>query len=196
MAKVAGPARGAVSDRLDRSHTATQKGSNMLKLVTRALLGAALLLPLTALPQDRNSPMPAADASHTDAALAKFRDDMQATRADIMAKGLTLSADEASKFWPMFKEYQKEQNVIIDAQISAVKKYSEHYDTLNPTDAVEYVKSLLERDQKMDALRVKWLSKFQSGGISAGTSARAIQLDRRLSQLAQAQLSSEIPLVH
>jgi len=168
----------------------------MLKLVTRTLLVVALLLPLTALSQDKQSPMPAADAKNTDAALAKFRDDMQATRADIMAKGLTLSADEASKFWPMFKDYQKEQNVIIDSQIDAVKKYADRYQTLNATDAVAYVKALLDRDQKMDALRVKWLGKFQSGGISGGTAARAIQLDRRLSQLAQAQLSSEIPLVH
>jgi Spy/CpxP family protein refolding chaperone len=168
----------------------------MHKLVTRTLLAVALLVPLAAPAAEPQSPMPAANASNTDAALAKFRDDMQATRADIMAKGLTLSADEAAKFWPLFKEYQKEQNVVIDAQIAAVKKYSEHYDTLNATDAVAYVKSLLERDQKMDALRVKWLAKFQSGGISGGTAARAIQLDRRLSQLAQAQLSSEIPLVH
>jgi len=171
----------------------------MLKLVTRTLLAAALLTPLAALaadPPQSQSPMPAADASNTDAALAKFRDDMQATRADIMAKGLTLSADEAAKFWPMFKQYQKEQNVVIDSQIEAVKKYADHYQTLTATDAVAYVKSLLERDQKMDALRVKWLGKFQSGGISGGTAARAIQLDRRLSQLAQAQLSAEIPLVH
>ena len=168
----------------------------MLKLVTRSLLCAALLVPLTALAQEKQSPMPATDTSNTTAALAKFRDDMQATRADIMAKGLTLTADEASKFWPLFKDYQKEQNVIIDAQIEAVKTYSDHYEKLTPTDSVAYVKALLERDQKMDALRVKWLSKFQSGGISAATSARAIQLDRRLSQLAQAQLSSEIPLVH
>jgi Spy/CpxP family protein refolding chaperone len=168
----------------------------MHKLVTRTLLAVALLVPLAAPAAEPQSPIPAANASNTDAALAKFRDDMQATRADIMAKGLTLSADEAAKFWPLFKEYQKEQNVVIDAQIAAVKKYSEHYDTLNATDAVAYVKSLLERDQKMDALRVKWLAKFQSGGISGGTAARAIQLDRRLSQLAQAQLSSEIPLVH
>jgi len=170
----------------------------MHKLVTRTLLAVALLAPLTALAAEPKaaSPMPATNASNTDAALAKFRDDMQATRADIMAKGLTLSADEAAKFWPLFKEYQKEQNVVIDGQIAAVKKYSEHSDTLNATDAVNYVKSLLDRDQKMDALRVKWLAKFQSGGISASTSARAIQLDRRLSQLAQAQLSAEIPLVH
>jgi hypothetical protein len=168
----------------------------MSKLVTRTLLVAALALPLSVIAQDKTSPMPAADASNTAAALAKYRDDMQATRADIMAKGLTLSADEASKFWPMFKDYQKEQDVIIDGQIEAVKKYSERYQTLTASDAVAYVRLLLERDQKMDALRVKWLGKFQAGGISGGTAARAIQLDRRLSQLAQAQLSSEIPLVH
>jgi hypothetical protein len=170
----------------------------MLKILTRTLLVVVLLAPLTPLaaePQDR-SPLPAADAANTDAALAKFRDDMQATRADVMAKGLTLSSDEAAKFWPLFDQYQKEQNAIIDGQIAAVKKYADSYETLKPSDAVEYVKSLLDRDQKMDALRVKWLSKFQSGGISAATAARAIQLDRRLSQLAQAQLSAEVPLVH
>lgn len=170
----------------------------MFKLVTRTLIGVALLVPLTALaadPPQSQSPMPATDASNTNAALAKFRDDMQATRADIMAKGLTLTADEAAKFWPMFKEYQKEQNVVIDAQIEAVKKYADHYQTLNATDAVAYVKALLDRDQKMDTLRVKWLGKFQTV-VSGGTAARAIQLDRRLSQLAQAQLSAEIPLVH
>lgn len=169
----------------------------MLKLTTRALFGLALLAPLTALaaePQGQ-SPLPATDAANADAALAKFRDDMQATRADVMAKGLTLSADEAARFWPMFKEYQKEQNVIIDAQIEAVKKYADRYQALTATDAVAYVKSLLERDQKMNALRIKWLTRFQSG-VSGNTAARAIQLDRRLSQLAQAQLSAEIPLVH
>ena len=170
----------------------------MLKLMTRTLLGVALLAPLTALaadPPQAQSPMPAADASNTDAALAKFRDDMQATRADIMAKGLTLSAADAAKFWPLFQQYQKEQNVIIDSQIEAVKKYAAHYQTLNDTDAVAYVKALLDRDAKMDALRTKWLAKFETV-VSGGTAARAIQLDRRLSQLAQAQLSSEIPLVH
>ncbi len=170
----------------------------MLKIVTRTLIGVALLAPLATpgahAAQDQAA-MPAADASNTDAALAKFRDDMQATRADIMAKGLTLSAEDASKFWPLFKEYQKEQNVVIDAQIEAVKKYAAQYQTLNATDAVTYVKALLDRDAKMDALRVKWLAKFQTA-VSGSVAARAIQLDRRLSQLAQAQLSSEIPLVH
>jgi len=41
--------------------------------------------------------------------MTQFRDDLQATAADVMAKGLTLTADQAAKFWPMFQTFQKEQ---------------------------------------------------------------------------------------
>ena len=170
----------------------------MLKVLTSVVVGVALLAPMTVLaadPPQGNAATATSDAAKTDEALAKFREAMQATRADVMAKGLTLTADQAAKFWPLFEQYQKEQNVIIDAQIDAVKKYAAHYQTLNDTDAVAYVKALLDRDAKMDALRVKWLTKFQDA-VPGGTAARAIQIDRRLSQLAQAQLSSEVPLVH
>ena len=171
----------------------------MLKFLTSVLIGAALLAPLGVSAADAQQGNAAtttgSEAADTKAALAKYREAMQAARTDIMAKGLTLSADQAAKFWPLFEQYQKEQNVIIDAQIEAIQKYSDHYKTLNDTDSVTFVKALLDRDDKMQALRVKWLTKFQSA-VPGGTAARAIQLDRRISQLAQAELSSQIPLVH
>jgi len=170
----------------------------MLKFLTTVLVGAALLAPLGALaadPQGNAATATGSEAVDTNKALAQYRQAMQATRADIMAKGLTLSADQAAKFWPLFEQYQKEQNVVIDAQIDAIKNYADHFKTLNDTDSVTFVKALLDRDDKMQALRVKWLAKFQTA-VSGGTAARAIQLDRRISQLAQAELSSQIPLVH
>jgi hypothetical protein len=151
------------------------------------------------------APVSAADAPPTKAAagsaaavqpaMTKYRNDMQALRADLMAKGLTLSADQAAKFWPLFEQYQQEQNKIIDAQLAIIQKYAASYDTLTGTDALAYVKGLLDRDAKMQALRMAWLEKFQAA-VPAGTAARVIQIDRRLSQLAQAELSSQIPLVH
>ena len=170
----------------------------MLKVVTSVCLGIAVLVSLPALavdaPKDQVAATPP-DKAKTAEALAKYREAMQAERSDVMAKGLSLSADQAAKFWPLYEQFQKEQNVIIDAQIEAVKKYADHWDTLKDADSVEFVKALLDRDQKMDALRVKWLPKFQAA-VPGGTAARAIQLDRRISQVAQAQLSSQIPLVH
>ncbi|MET0231119.1 MAG: hypothetical protein ABW186_09335 [Rhodanobacteraceae bacterium] len=170
----------------------------MLKVVTCVCLGIAVLVcaPARALdaPKEQAAAAPA-DNAKTAEALARFREAMQAERSDLMAKGLSLPADQAAKFWPLYEQFQKEQNAIIDAQIDAVQKYAEHWETLTDADSIEFVKALLDRDAKMDALRTKWLPKFQTA-LPAGTAARAIQLDRRISQVAQAQLSSQIPLVH
>jgi uncharacterized protein YdiU (UPF0061 family) len=166
-------------------------------LATLLIVAASIAAPasLWAADQAQTTPAAGATAADTEKALAEYRDAMQAKRADIMAKGLTLSADEAAKFWPLFEKYQKEQNVVIDAQVKAIQQYAAQYDQLTGAGSLAFVKALLDRDGKMQALRVKWLGTFQTV-VSPGTAARAIQIDRRLSQLAQAHLSAQIPLVH
>jgi hypothetical protein len=143
----------------------------------------------TAQPASYTAPTPSQEE-----AVAQFRNDLMASRADIMAKGLTLSAEQAAKFWPMFETFQKEQAVVVDEQVKALKSYADHFKTLSDADALAYVNSLLERDQKMHDLRIKWLKKFQTA-VPAKTAASAIQLDRRLGNVTQVQLSSQIPLI-
>ena len=126
--------------------------------------------------------------------IAEFTKDLQAKRADVMAKGMTLSADQAAKFWPLYEQFQHEQDAIVNGQITATQAYAEHFATLTDADALAYVNALLDRDAKMHDLRVKWLAKFQTV-VPAKVAARAIQLDRRLSQVAQVKVSSQIPLI-
>jgi len=138
---------------------------------------------------------PAPAATPTDEqTVAAFRNDLMAKRADIMAKGLTLTADQAAKFWPLFESFQKEQDVIVNGQIQATEQFAQHYQTLSDQDALDYVNALLAQDLKMHDLRVKWLKKFQAA-VPNRIAARAIQLDRRLSYVAQVQISQKIPLV-
>jgi Spy/CpxP family protein refolding chaperone len=130
----------------------------------------------------------------TDQVMEQFRNDMQATAADVMAKGLTLSAEQAAKFWPMFEAFQKEQKAIIDGQLKSLIKYQETYKTMTDADALAYANSLLQRDQKVHDLRVKYLAKFQQV-VPARIAARAVQLDRRLGLVAQVKISSQVPLI-
>ena len=130
----------------------------------------------------------------TEQVMQQFRDDLQATAADVMAKGLTLNAEQAAKFWPMFDAFQKEQQAIIDEQLASLVKYRDTYKTLSDADALAYANSLLTRDQKIHDLRVKWLAKFQAV-VPPATAARAIQVERRLGLVTQIGLSSQIPLV-
>jgi Spy/CpxP family protein refolding chaperone len=159
----------------------------------------AMALIMTAPAWAADPPPTVQPANHTtgmtDDVVAQFRTDLMSKRADIMAKGLTLTSEQAAKFWPMFQEFQKEQDVIVNEQIKSTKAYADHYQALSDEDAVSYIKALLERDQKMLDLRNKWLTKFQKT-VPAKIAARAIQIDRRLSNVAQIQLSSQIPLVH
>jgi Spy/CpxP family protein refolding chaperone len=136
----------------------------------------------------------AATAQSEEEAVAQFRTELMADRAKIMGKALTLDAQQAAKFWPLFEQFQKEESAIIDTSMKALKAYGDHFQNLSDTDAMAYVNSMLERDQQLHDLRVKWLAKFQTA-VGARSAASAIHLDRRLNNLTEVQLASKIPLV-
>ena len=162
----------------------------MNKMSSLAVLAFAFAVP--AWSADTSEGKPAAPT--TEQVMEQFRTDMQAAAADVMAKGLTLTADQAAKFWPMFDTFQKEQKAIIDEQLKAALKYREHFGSLSDADAVAYVNSLLERDQKIHDLRAKYLAKFEQV-VPTRIAARAIQIDRRLGLVSQVKISSQIPLI-
>jgi Spy/CpxP family protein refolding chaperone len=167
----------------------------------KSLLPAAMALCLTIPAWSEDLPATANPASYTaptmtqEEIVSQFRSDLMASRADIMAKGLTLTADQAAKFWPLFQDFQKEETAIVDTQLKALQDYGKNYKTLSDADALAWVNSLLERDRKMNELRVKWLAKFQKV-LPPKVAASAIQLDRRLGNITQVQISSQIPLVN
>ena len=156
------------------------------------LLGLLIALPLAAA---EPTPEPKPTQEELDKAFADFRETLQAAETEIQSKGMSLSTDEATKFWPVFKRYQSEQKEIIDAQIEAVRQYARDYETLTDEQAVAYVTSLLERDQKIHDLRVKYLAEYQKV-LPADKAARVIHISRRLGLAGQAKLASVIPLVY
>jgi Spy/CpxP family protein refolding chaperone len=145
----------------------------------------------------QQSPKPggATTAPTTDDVVKTVRADMQSSRADIMAKNLSLTAEQAAKFWPLFDRYQKEQNIIMDEQLRSIQSYAENYDKLDDATALTLVNAHMDRDAKMTALRQKWLTEFQKV-LPAKLAARAMQIDRRLSLEAQIQMTTMIPLIH
>ena len=163
----------------------------MFKSVIVLLSGLMLALPLAAA---EPVAAPANEGENIEQALVQFRNDLQAAETEVISKAISLSADEATAFWPIFKKFQGEQRSVIDNQISAVRKYAEDFATLNDEDAQAYVNALLDRDEKIHDLRVKYLAEY-SKVIGKARAARVIHLSRRLGLAAQAQLAAGIPLV-
>jgi Spy/CpxP family protein refolding chaperone len=138
---------------------------------------------------------PGSPLTPIDELLQAVRADLIDNHADIMAKNLTLTGEQASKFWPMYAAYQKEQAAILDQQLKGVQEFIEKFDTMDDATAVKLIEAHFGRDAEMVALRQKWLRDFQKV-LGTRLAVRAMQVDRRVSLAQQLQLTTKIPLVN
>ena len=164
---------------------------------TLASIAVVCVVSVTALavrPAQQARPVSSTAPVSIEEALKALRYDLQASRADIISKNVTLTAEQAAKFWPVFERYQKEQSAIMDAQMKGLQQYAEKFETLDDAGALALMKTHLDRDQKMVTLRQTWLGEFQKV-LPAKLAVRVIQIDRRISLAHQVEFASQIPLV-
>jgi Spy/CpxP family protein refolding chaperone len=165
---------------------------NTLAITVSVCLLSASAIAWTAAQQTRPA---SASVTSIDEVLQAVRADLQSGRADIMAKNLTLTSEQAAKFWPVFDTYQKEQNVIMDEQLRGIQRFIESFETLDDAGALGLINAHLDRDARMSALRKKWLGEFQKV-LGTKLAVRVMQIDRRLSLAHQMEFAARIPLAH
>ncbi len=136
-----------------------------------------------------------ASATSMDDVVKTFRADLQSSRADVIAKNVSLSPAQAAQFWPMFEHYQQEQNVIMDEQFTSVQWFIENFEKADDAAALQLINAHFDRDAKMTALRQRWLVEFQNA-LGTKLAVRVMQIDRRLSLAHQTYITSKIPLAH
>jgi len=157
-----------------------------------ALFIATAVLAGSALVRGEQSQSAAAPSSVDDVVKA-VRRDLQSKRADVIAKNVTLTAEQAVAFWPLFNQYQQEQNAIMDEQMKAMQRYVDFYQTLDDAEAMALLNAHFDRDQRMNALRQRWLGEFLKV-LPPRLVVRVMQIDRRISLAHQIEFTSRIPL--
>ncbi len=124
-----------------------------------------------------------------------LRADLRTQRKQIMAQNMTLTADEATKFWPLFDQYRKEAIKPNDERWAVIKDYATNYGTMTDAQAQEYLRRANAVDEQLLALRMKYVPVFEKV-ISAKKTALWYQIDRRIDLLINLQLSTVIPMVN
>lgn len=130
----------------------------------------------------------------TDQDIQLLRQDIRSKKKQLIAANLILTADEATKFWPVYDQYTAELVEINDAKYAAIKEYAEKWGTMTNEQALSLTNRALGVDQSVAQLRLKYVPIFEK--VIPGTKvATFFQLDRRLQLLIDAQLASQLPLV-
>jgi len=150
------------------------------------------------------SPKPAAQTASggdaqanniSDQDVEMLRADLRAQRKQIVAQNMTLTADEATKFWPIFDQYRQEAIKPNDERWAVIKDYAANYNTMTDAQAQEYLNRANAVDQQLLALRMKYVPVFEKI-VSAKKTALWYQIDRRVDLLINLQLSAVIPMVN
>jgi Spy/CpxP family protein refolding chaperone len=130
----------------------------------------------------------------SDKDIEMLRADLRAQRKQIMAQNMTLTADEATKFWPIFDQYRQAAIKANDERWAVIKDYAANYATMTDAQAQDYIKRAEAVDEQLLALRMRYVPLFEKV-ISAKKTALCYQIDRRIDLLINLQLSSVIPMV-
>ena len=119
-----------------------------MRKILAFMLGTCLISGSTAAWAVAQQSRPVSEATTIDEVLQAVRADLQSSRSDIIAKNVTLTAEQAARFWPLFESYQKEQNVIMDEQLKGLQRFIEGYDTLDDAGALSLINAHFDRDAR------------------------------------------------
>jgi hypothetical protein len=161
------------------------------------LLSGALAAILTVVPAWAQNGMVVPNTQPTGTTeqdIQMLRENIRDSRKKITAANMNLTADEATKFWPIYDQYQQELNKIGDVRWNLIKSYVANYPNVSPDQAQDFMNKSSSIDQQMIALRDKYISQFEKV-ISPKKAALWYQIDRRIDLLVNLQLSSLLPLV-
>jgi hypothetical protein len=131
----------------------------------------------------------------TDEDIALLRQDIRAMKMQVIGQNMSLSDEQAQKFWPVYNHYVKDLQEVNNQKYALLKQYAEMWATMTDEDALIYVRHWLEADGQAQALRLKYVP-VVSQVLPGRKAATFFQLDRRLNMIVDLQLFSQIPLAH
>ena len=126
--------------------------------------------------------------------IALLRRDLRSEKKKIIAMNVTLTAEEATKFWPIYDQYIADITKVYDQFYGNVKDFAAQQKTLTDAQASALMKRWGELLVQIAQTRVKYLPIFEKA-VPATKVAHFFHIDRRLYSLLELQVVTEMPIL-
>lgn len=130
----------------------------------------------------------------TDTDIQLLRSDLQADKNKVIADTMQFSEAESSAFWPVYRDYVRDQQKIGNERLEVIKDYAKNYDSMNDDKARDMVQRMINVEDETLNLREDYWPKFMKA-LGAKRAAKFYQVDNRITMMVNLQLASAIPLI-
>lgn len=143
----------------------------------------------------QSTPAPAPDGqAMRDQDIALLRKDIRGKRKQLIAANLTLTGDQATRFWPVYEQYINDLVKINNEKYAVIKEYADEWGKMTEVQAESLIKRSLAVDEQVAQLRIRYVPIFEKV-VPATVTASFFQIDRRVQSMIDLQLASQLPLV-
>jgi hypothetical protein len=156
---------------------------------TRLLLAVALLCGLAV-----GSATAAPPGGAPDAGLPTLAETIRTNRKALVAVNLGLTADQATQFWPLYDQYEKELAVSGDKVVALVEEYTKSYKDLSNDKALQLLNDYLDAEAARVKIRQNYVAQFAKI-LPGRTVARFYQIENKMDAVLRYDLASSIPVV-
>jgi hypothetical protein len=178
-----------------------------MKFLNHVLLVVAFILPFLAVspgqaqtktqtPETGAAASPATDTKEKNmqAYVDLLRKDVRQQKAEIMGAVMLLSADDATKFWPIYSQYDAELTKLNDQRVENIKEYARNYTQMTDSKADELIQKSLAYQKQRAELLAKTYDRVKQA-VGAIEAARFIQVEHQLLLIIDLQITSSLPVV-
>jgi len=126
--------------------------------------------------------------------IALLRKDVSAEKAKLLGMMMQFDAQDAAKFWPIYRDYDAELNKLNDLRVANIKEYARTYTEMTNEKADELIKNAMAYQKQRDELLAKYYERVKQE-LGAITAARFVQVEHQLLTIIDLKIDSALPVV-
>jgi hypothetical protein len=123
-----------------------------------------------------------------------LRTDIKAERKDIINAIMQFNDSDATKFWPIFQQYDAERTTIGDGRMKLIVDYARNYENLTNEQADALMSKAFELEAQRAILKKKYFDKMKAQ-LSATQAAKFFLVENQIQHIIDLQISASLPVV-
>ena len=129
-----------------------------------------------------------------EAQIELLRSDIRAKKIAIITETMNFTSEEASVFWPVYRDFNTEHEKIGDERVKLIKNYLKFYENMTDGTARELWKKSIEIEQSQLNLRKEYYKKFEKI-LSAKLATKLMHVNHQINTLIRIQIDAQLPLI-
>jgi hypothetical protein len=123
-----------------------------------------------------------------------LRSDLKIKKEAIVKEDMQLTPAQAAAFWPIYRDYDAEQNKLIDQRLAVFHDYAQNFMTMNDEKADQLAQKVMALDDQRLALRKKYYQ-LMKAAIPTVLVVRFFHVENQIQSLLDLQIDSNLPIV-